>query len=291
MDVYQLRALCAVVDEGSFAAAAEALGLTQPALSMQLSRLEAEAGFPLFLKAGRRKVLGSEGLVVLGYARRILAEFRALDDELAAFRGLGAGTLTLAASDTVVRHLLADPVAAFSLRWPGLHLHVWNRTSAETVEGVRDGQADLGFVTLPVEAPGLAVRPWRPFAWVAAAPASLWGAAAEPLTLEALAASTLVLLEPGTRLHDLWVGHCEARGLSRGRTVESGSIDVQLDFAARGLGVALVPDYAVNRRDLAVRPVPELGQGTLAVVQRPGRRPPAVTAFLEAFFPRPGELV
>lgn len=292
MDVYQLRALCAVADQGSFAAAADFLGLTQPALSMQLSRLESEAGFPLFLKTGRRKILGSEGTVVLGYARRILAEFRALEDELSAFRGLGAGTLTLAASDTVVRQLLADPVAAFSHRWPGLHLHVWNRTSTETLDCVRDGRADLGVVSLPVHDQGLAVHPWCTFAWVAAAPATLWGASTDPLTVETLAASTLVLLEPGTRLHELWTGLCQSRSLARGRTVETGSIDIQLDFAARGLGVALVPEYAARgRTDLALRPVPELGLGTLALVQRPGRRPPAVAAFLEAFFPWPPQLV
>jgi len=288
MDLYQLKALCAVVDRGSFAAAAESLGLTQPALSMQLSRLEDETGLALFLKTGRRKVLGAEGLVVLSHARRILSDVSGLEDELEALRGLESGTLAVAASDTVLRHLLADPLAAFAARWPRVHLHVWNRPSGETLDLVRDGRADLGVLTLPVDAPDLEVQPWRQFAWVAAGTDSLGKTGSTgPVSAQELASRTLILLEPGTRLHGLWSKVCLERGLPLGPHVETGATDIQLDFAARGLGIAVVPDYALGARaDLVVRPIPDLGTGTLALVQRPGRRPRAVEAFLGTSFPR-----
>lgn len=284
MDLAQFRAFCAVVDQGSFSAAADSLGLTQPALSMQLSRLEDEAGLALFLKSGRRKVLSREGTVVLERARRVLAEVQSLGEELAQLRGLDAGTLSVAAGDTVLRHLLTERLADFARRWPGVHFHAWNRTSLETVALVTDGRADVGVLTLPVAAGGLEVRPWRTFRWVAAALPSLWGGEAGPVSVADLVQRTLVLLEPGTSLHTLWSRACLERGLSPGRYVETGSTDLQLDWAGRGLGIAVVPDYALgDRSDLATRLVAELGVGTLALVYRPGRLPRAAEAFLSTF--------
>lgn len=284
-----LRALCAVVDHGSFAAAAEALGLTQPALSMQIARLEDEAGMKLFLRTGRRKVLGSEGLAVLARARRILAEVRGLEDDLAALQGLETGTLALAAGDTVLRHLLALPVAQFALQWPGIHVKLWNRPSGEALGLIREGRADLGILTLPVEASDLEVHPWREFTWVAAAPPPLWGGLPEGslASVSDLAARTLVLLEPGTRVHGLWSRACLDRGLPLGPHLETGSVDIQLDLAARGVGIALVPDFALGpeRPSLEVRRVEGLGTGTLTVVHRRGRRSRAAEAFLRASFP------
>lgn len=282
MDLAQLRSLCAVVDRGSFAEAADALGLTQPALSMQLSRLEDELGLSLFLKTGRRKVLGAEGLVVLARARRILAEVRAWDDDVSALQGVSLGTLSVAASDTVQRSLLAPRFVDFAGAHPGVRLRAWNRTTLDVLALVRDAHADLGFVTLPVIADDLVVRPWRQFVWKAVAAVTGPGWTPE-VSLSELASQPIVLLEPGTSIHTLWTQACLTQGLTTRRLLEVGSTDLQLDWAARGLGVAVVPDYAVADPTLGARTVPELGVGQLALVQRRGRLTRAAEAFLASF--------
>src|SRR5262249_48400929 len=93
MEIRQLEYVVGVVDEGGFTRAAEALHVTQPALSDGIRRLEAEVGLELFHRVGRRAVLSAAGEAFVEPARQVLRDLGVLRTSVAAVAGLTAGTL------------------------------------------------------------------------------------------------------------------------------------------------------------------------------------------------------
>jgi DNA-binding transcriptional LysR family regulator len=241
MNIEQLRALRAIADYGSYDKAAKALCLSQPALSAQIKLLEAEAGEILLLRSGRKKVLSPAGRLVLAHARIVLSAMDTLKSDLASLRGLNGGSLSIATGDTVASSLLAPPLAAFARAHPGIGLHLWNRTSEETARLVREGEADLGIATLPVEAKGLVVEAWRDYGWVALKNQK---GKSEGESYEAMRDDTFLVLERGTRARQAFDEALASRGELPDHLIELGGVEVQIEFALAGLGTAIIPDFS-----------------------------------------------
>src|SRR5689334_573448 len=122
LDLDLLRTFVTGVDLRSFARAAEALGRTQPAISLQMKRLEAQAGKRLLQKRGRSLEPTDEGHALLGYARRLLA----LNDEaLSSVRGASiGGAVRLGLPQDFVETELSGVMARFARAHPAVQLDV-----------------------------------------------------------------------------------------------------------------------------------------------------------------------
>ena len=106
MNLHLLRLFTAVVDEGGIVAAAQALNLSQPAVSRAMRELEIQLGVPLLERAGRRVRLTAEGAEIYGQARNIYAAERAAEETLADLKGLRHGVLRVGASTTIATYVL-----------------------------------------------------------------------------------------------------------------------------------------------------------------------------------------
>ena len=202
MTLEQLRIFVAVAQTLNMTRAAEALHLTQPAVSAAIAALEARHGLLLFDRVGRGLELSAAGHIFLPEARAVLAQAElavvALDD----LAGLRRGTLRLAASQTVATYWLPPRLARFACAAPGVRLSVTVTNTESTLAAVLAGEADLGFIEGDAEEPllrreivgedrlGLFARPDHPLA-------------GKPLTAEDLRAAVWVMREPGsgTRAH------------------------------------------------------------------------------------------
>jgi DNA-binding transcriptional LysR family regulator len=284
MNVDRLRALCAIVDQGGFEKAAQSLCVSQPALSAQIKLLEGETGLELFVRSGRRKLLSAAGRQIVSRARAVLAEIERLHGESAALRGLTSGSLSIATGDVIACRLLAPRLARFAREHPGVRLRVWNRTSGETTALVREGGADLGIVTLPVETGGLVVEQWREYGWVALAKAG--GRRPRARTAEALARSDLLLLEQRTQARFVVDAAFAAADQLPARVLELDLVELQIEFALAGLGIAVVPDFAFPTASVAGKGKASrwrldwIPRQRLGIVRLPGSPAPAAGAFL-----------
>jgi len=157
MDLKQLAVLRAIADTGSFNAAAEQLGLTQPAVSHQLRRLEEELGETLVLRRRPRATLSPTGTTVLAAAHRIFDE---IDDLKQAFhqqdeKAIG-GVLRVTASNLGIIYLYGELLERFIAEHPRIEVVL---TATETpFDGVRQvlsRGADAAFVAFPVDEPSL----------------------------------------------------------------------------------------------------------------------------------------
>ncbi len=144
VSLQQLRALAAVAQSGSFTVAAEALQLTQPAISHLIKRLEQELGQPLVVR-GRRIRPTPAGEMMLDTAVRAL---RLIDESVEACRSrsqLREGRVVLAVAHLTAGALLPPLLARFSERHPGLATTLMDSTAEQMISRILSQEADLGF--------------------------------------------------------------------------------------------------------------------------------------------------
>ncbi|MCQ4160404.1 LysR family transcriptional regulator [Roseomonas sp. GC11] len=281
MDTRFLDSFVTVVEEGSIAAAARRLHLTPAALAQRIQALEAEMGAKLLLRSGRAVAPSAAGLAILERARALLREVRDLRD-LATGGGL-AGELRLGAIATGLTGLLPPLLARMAERYPALEAHISPGISAELYRRVLVGELDAALIVQPDFTPpkSCAWHLLREEKLILLAPAALAGE--EPHAL--LSTRPFIRYDRaqwGGRLADRYLREARLRPRERYELDALDAIAVMVD---RGLGVALVPDWAppwpeglrLARLPLP-RPCPPRRLGVLWL--RNGARARLVQAFL-----------
>ena len=143
-DIDALRTIVVGTELGSFARAAVQLGRSQSAVSMQLKRLEEQAGRPLFQRNGRGLVPTEAGDALLAYARRIVQ----LHDEAAATLGstAAAASVRMGLPQDFFEDVMPDAITRFSRQRPGVHVEVRAGRNYALEDEVNAGQLDLALV-------------------------------------------------------------------------------------------------------------------------------------------------
>jgi DNA-binding transcriptional LysR family regulator len=142
----QLRIFVAVAESEHMTRAAEALRLTQPAVSAAIAALEARHHTPLFDRVGRRIELTQVGRMFLIEARAVLKRAAEAELALSETAGLARGTLSIHASQTIANYWLPAILWRFRRRYPAIALDVAIGNTAQVAASVRDGGADLGLI-------------------------------------------------------------------------------------------------------------------------------------------------
>jgi DNA-binding transcriptional LysR family regulator len=140
LSVEALMGFVAVIDAGSFSAAAERLGQTPSGISRTISRLETQLGVTLITRTTRRLDLTKEGEWLLARARQILADLQNTEDELAGHLAEPAGVVRLNAATPVLDHLVAPLAGEIMDRYPKLRLEL---VSGETVIDLIEERVDV----------------------------------------------------------------------------------------------------------------------------------------------------
>ncbi len=158
MELHQLRYFVAVAETGNFTRASERSHVSQPSLSQQIIKLEAEVGHKLFHRLGRKAVLTEAGTAFLDRAKRILFEIENAAKELGDHPGLGR-RITVGAVQTVMPYLVAPLLATLRESHPNLLVHAQEDFRANLVRAVVEGDLDLAVVPLPVKDHRISVEP------------------------------------------------------------------------------------------------------------------------------------
>ncbi|SER21413.1 DNA-binding transcriptional regulator, LysR family [Faunimonas pinastri] len=155
MTLEQLRIFVAVAERQHVTRAAEALNLTQSAVSAAISALENRHAVSLFDRVGRRIELTEAGRLFLGEAKALLARAADAETVLADLAGLKTGSLAISASQTIASYWLPVHLAAFRRRHPEVSLHVRIGNTAQVAHSLIEGETQLGFVEGQVDEPAL----------------------------------------------------------------------------------------------------------------------------------------
>lgn len=242
MDVKQLRALVAVGEHRSFSAAARALHTVQSNISTHVSRLEREMGVTLVDRA--TTTLTEEGQIVAERARRIEAEFAALESDVASLRDDVRGSVTLGVIGTTARWLVPLLLEELERRHPAIRVVVLDATTSSLIPQLVTGTIDLAVLNLPVQDPDVDVHPLFDEDLVLVAPAGhpLYGM--EKVRLDELASHELLLPARGTGFRDDLDADARRVGVELQAKAEFDGVRLLASLAFAGFGAAVLPASA-----------------------------------------------
>lgn len=239
----RLRTLVTIADLGSFAAAARALHLAPPTVSLHVSELESRLGAPLLLRNRAQVSPTGAGSTLIEHSRRLLADADAALDEVQRQVQGQTGRVRVGASTGVLAHLLPQALEALSRDHPGIDVQVAVLTSQETLARLAGGTLDIGLVALPQPAgAGLKVQPWRRDPVMAFVPAA-WKSHTHA-TPAWLAQQPLILNDASTRLSRLTGEWFAAAGHAPRARIELNYNDAIKSLVGAGYGAALLPHEA-----------------------------------------------
>jgi DNA-binding transcriptional LysR family regulator len=253
MNLEQLRGFLEVARLGHFTRAAEALHLTQPALSRQIATLEHDLGSELFHRARGNITLTAAGEALLPLARRMLADAETVHREMAELAGLQRGRVRLGATPTLCVSIVTEAVGAFHAAHPGIELHLTERGSRGLIDELTSGSLDLALVITssahPETASSLARTPLLTEELVAIGrrdPSPFGGNPS--VTLDELAELPYIAFPASYDLRASAMEAFRSAGLQPHVVLEGAEMDAVLRFVERGLGVAIVPAMVLMDR-------------------------------------------
>ncbi len=156
MEIHQLRYFVAVAEEGSFSHAAEREHVSQPSLSQQIHKLEAELNQQLFDRLPRSVVLTEAGRHLLHYARQILSGIADARQAMAELEEEIAGKLAVGAIPSIAVYVLPRLIQRFQQRHPKVTFELFEDTTDKLAQRLEDGTLDVALATAGYEAPALA---------------------------------------------------------------------------------------------------------------------------------------
>lgn len=243
----QLKTLRAVAETLNFTRAAERLGLTQSAVSHQIKALEAELGEPLFVRAKRGVLLSEGGRAALEHAIRILDDAEALRTRLREEGRAPSGRVRAAAATQAFVHLFARLFESFMKAHPRIELTFRTTVSTDqTVADILSGAAEVGFAALPVYSPSLQARDLFEDELVLVAGPDHPLAGRRTVSVTDVAAARLVLFERGSSVRRATDAFFHQVGVRPALALESNDTYFVKLMVERGLGVSLLPAWAVR---------------------------------------------
>lgn len=257
MEMTQLEFFLQVIAEGSFSKAADAVGRTQPAVSIAIRRLEEEVGAPLFDRSQKTPTLTEAGTVIQDYARRILSLRDQARGAVSELRALRRGLVRVGANESTSLYLLPQVILAFRERHPEIKVEIYRHVSERLPREVLQNNVDFAvlafepsdrdlesFCVLRDEL-ALILNPGHPLA------------AREEVTIEELGGESFLAHNVRTGSRNKVVDAFAEHHTPLNITLELATVETIKRFVQLNVGLAFVPRMCVRE---------ELERGTLASV-------------------------
>ena len=247
-----------VAEAGNITAAAQALYISQSAVSQSIKQLETALQARLFSRSPRGVTLTGEGQMLYEYVRSALSLLSTGEDKLSQAQQLLLGTLTIGASDTVTSLFLTPYLEAFHRKHPGIRLKIVSGRSAKVLSLLKSGVVDIAFASSPSDKTNLLDFPCFETHSVFVAGSDYPCDFDHVYSLQEIAAFPLILLERKASSRVFLEQYFLKRGVTLTPEIELSSRALLVDMAAIGLGVAGVTEEFVRR---------DLEQGSIRVLK------------------------
>jgi len=258
MKLNHLETFQAVIAGRSFSAAARGLGLTQPAVSLQIRRLEKEVGLRLVERIGKQALPTAAGADFLEFAQRVTCETR---EAIRHMREHGQGRLgrvRIGTGATACTYLLPTVLKILRQTHPNVKITVITGNSSEMLDAVESNILDLAVVTLPARRRTLLVQGFVDDPLVAIFPKGQT-VPATTVRPQTISGQPLIVYESGGTVHGIINHWFSSSGVEVRAAMEVGSVEATKRFVAVGLGCSIIPSMAVagglDRQHLSIYPL------------------------------------
>ena len=248
VDLKLLEIFCCVYEERSFSRAAERLGLTQPTISEHIKTLERDFKTPLFDRIGRRIRPTGAGDLLYSRGHSIVEMKQSVEEVMRHYLDGAQGQLRIGASNIPGEYLLPRVIGRFHQTHPNVRVIVNIGDSEQIIDGVADGNYEIGFVGSRPRQPGLEIEKFASDRLVLAVPRSKEWANVRDVALAELMRMPLLVREPGsgTRVElENWL-HAHGAALADFNIVaEMGSTAAIKEAIRENVGASMMSDLAV----------------------------------------------
>lgn len=287
MNLQDIRYLVAVAELRHFGRAAESCSVSQPTLSSQIRKLEAELGVTLFERTNKRVNLTPVGSQILLHAKRALSETTEMEAVARAARDPLVGPLKLGVIPTLAPYLMPMILKPLRLSHPGLTIELWEDQTRALIDGLRNHRLDAALLATPPDAPEITEIALFDEPLFAALPFQHALAKAKMIREEELAEELLVLAD-GHCLSNQALAACGrkspgARGAFQ-NSMQAATLETLVNLVAAGYGATLLPALAADsfrRREIVLRPLAGHSVRTIRLASRPGFPRPQALRVLE----------
>ena len=258
MEIRQLKYFLSVVRLGSVGAAAAANYVTQPAVTLQVQKLEEELGEKLLERRGRRVTPTQAGRVVADHAEAVILGVDALRGAVTGLKGLESGHLRMGNIDAASVYVLPDIYRSFHQKYPGVKIEIIVGDTARLLDALHRGEVELASTVLPVDSGDFDVLPvFRDEMVLVVHPKHVL-ARRKRVTLQDVVEAGLIAYPPGSVTRGLVDQVFVEHGVALEATMEISSPEAIKRLTQAGLGASVLPRAVV---------APELGRGALQAVR------------------------
>lgn len=250
MNVTQLRAFVSVVEYGSFSEAARVMGLSQPAVTMQIQGLESDLGVTLLERHYRRIEMTQAGRALLPYARTVLGEMEAAREEIERLSDQVGGHLRLAASTTPGQYVLPRLLGSFLRTHSDASVSLRVYDSAEVVRLVESGEAHLGMTGAEIPGSRVEFEQMGNDRLVLVCPPDSHLLSRDDLNLGDIAEEPFIVREPGSGTRMIFEDTLRMGGIDPAElrvVIELGTSEAIVSAVEGGMGVGVVSSWMAEK--------------------------------------------
>ncbi|WP_405153243.1 selenium metabolism-associated LysR family transcriptional regulator [Paenibacillus sp. FSL K6-0108] len=249
MNFHQLHIFYTVAEKGSFSAAAQALHMTQPAVTMQIQSLEDYFGTKLLHRSTKKIELSEAGRTLLPHAKRSVELVRQTDEAMSAFTQMLQGRLQLGASLTIGEYVLPRMLGPFARQYPDISIVMKVMNTTQIMDDILKHQLNFGLIEAPVHHPDMIVEPVMQDELKLVVPAGHALADHGEVELEDVLNYAFVLREKGSGTRQVMEDQLQKRNIDpqdMNVVMELGSTGAVKSAVEAGVGITMVSPSSVQ---------------------------------------------
>src|SRR6185437_476396 len=261
MQIDSLKVFCDLAETESFTKAAQINGVTQSAVSQQISALERTFKSLLIERSKKKFRLTREGQVLYDYSKQIIQTYESLHSKLQELKDIISGTIRIATIYSIGLHDLPPYVKKFMKSYPTVNVHVEYRRANQVYEDVLGNVVDLGLVAYPMKDPKLEIIPLRKDPLVLICHPQHPFAKQKDIKLKSLVAQKFVGFEPDIPTRKALDKILREYGIAVNNVMEFDNIETVKRAVEIDAGISIVPlgtiSQEITKQTLAAVPIEE----------------------------------
>jgi len=257
INLNQLRTFFLVAKEKSITRAANALHITQPAVSMQIKAFEKNLDVKLLRKYGKELQLTDMGKVLYGYAQRIFKVVEELEYALRSYGDLTQGSLTIGTTRSFARHLMPGLLSRFQERFPNVKVSLKVGSSQEIADGLVDFKYDLGIIGRLPHPGKLKVIPYTREEFCLVTSPNHRFAQKKKVSLSDLIEEPIIIRESGSGSRYAILSLLDSLDIKPSVLLEAGSVEFIKEYVIKGQGISFLykPEIQMEVKMGLLKPV------------------------------------
>jgi LysR family transcriptional regulator, transcription activator of glutamate synthase operon len=248
MDIRQMEVFLAVMDNATVTRTAEKLHVSAGAISLQLHSLAAELHTQLFARSGRRIIPTPQAFRFAEHAREVMKKIREIEQDFADSAAHDRRPFHFASGATTLIYRLGRPLRLLRKRFPQADVHITVAATERIVEGLLEGQYDLGLVSLPVTQPKLSLVPLfdEELLVIRPSPDRPGGRMVSTVQPSELARASFLLFPKESNMRTMIDRFFLELGITPRVTMEADDTEVIKRMVEAGFGYSILPQFALS---------------------------------------------